>query len=202
MSSRPIEKGDPASSPIEKFTRWYKEAQEAGELQPDAMVLATADQGARPSARVVVLRDVTDQGFVFYTNYDSRKGRELAENPRASLVLFWPKCHRQVRIEGRVERLPSGESDSYFQRRPREAQLEVWASPQSQVIASREWLESRWDESGKRFPESVPRPPWWGGYRLHPQAIEFWEQRPHRLHDRLRYERQDERTWRLECLAP
>ncbi len=187
--------------PIRQFARWFQEALEAELIEPNAMTLATATPTGRPSARVVLLKGFDARGFVFYTNYESRKGQELAQNPQAALVFWWAPLERQVRIEGRVERVPDAEADAYFQTRPLEARLGAWASPQSRVIASREALEQRVREIRARFGARVPRPPHWGGYRVVPEVIEFWQGRPARLHDRLRYTRTPD-GWRLERLAP
>ena len=200
--SQGLDKEGVAQEPLEQFDRWMGDAREAGEPQANAMVLATAGKNARPSARVVILRDASEQGFVFYANYESQKGRDLAENPWASLVSFWPRCGRQVRVEGSVEKVPSEESDAFFRSRHREAQLEAWAFPQSQVVASREELERRWQEYESKLGSGMSRPPWWGGYRLLPVMVEFWEERPHRLHDRLRYRRRQDGGWSVERLAP
>ena len=202
QGSANLDEGEAPSEPIELFGAWREEARGAGEPQPDAMVLATAGKDGRPSARVVMLRDATDRGFVFYTNYESRKGIEMAENPWASAVLYWPRCDRQVRVEGNVERLLPEESDAYFQGRPLESRIEAWASPQSQVVSGRAFLERRWKQRADSSTESAHRPPWWGGYRLRPMAMEFWQQGPHRMHDRLLYSRQDQSGWTLERLAP
>ena len=188
--------------PLQQFERWRRHAEEQGELQPSAMTLATAGADGRPSARIVMLRGFDERGFVFYTNYNSRKAVELGENPWAGLAFNWPGCGRQVRAEGPVERVTAEESDAYFQGRPRESQIEAWASPQSQVVAGRQWLERRWQEQGAKFPDQLPRPEWWGGYRLRPDVVEFWQQRPHRMHDRLRYRKRDDGRWSLERLAP
>jgi pyridoxamine 5'-phosphate oxidase len=190
-------------NPFRQFRAWYERALSAGLPLPEAMTLATATPDGRPSARVVLLRGYDENGFVFFTNYDGRKGDELAANPRAALVFYWPELDRQIRIEGRVERATPQESDAYFQSRPRGSQLGAWASPQSEVIASREVLEARLREVEARYPEGpVPRPPFWGGYRVVPEAIEFWQEGPNRLHDRLRYVRQASGGWRLERLSP
>ena len=191
-----------AEDPIEQFELWRQDAIDAGERQSDAVALATAGTDGRPSVRFVMLREAAGRGFVFYTNYTSRKATELAENAAAGLAVYWPLSERQVRVEGVVRRLPSEQSDAYFQTRPREARLETWASPQSRVIDGREWLESRWRERDSRFQEEVPRPEWWGGYRLHPSAIEFWQQGEHRMHDRFLYRRLDDGSWKRERLAP
>jgi pyridoxamine 5'-phosphate oxidase len=188
---------------IRQFERWFDEAMKAGVAEPDAMTLATATPDGRPSARVVLLRGVDDRGFVFFTNYDSRKGRELAANPWAALVLFWHELERQVRVEGQVRRVSVQESDHYFQSRPAGSRIGAWASPQSEVIKSRESLEIRCQELEKSFEDgTIPRPPNWGGFRLVPETIEFWQGRPSRLHDRLRYTRREQSKWLVERLAP
>ncbi|HEY8475819.1 MAG TPA: pyridoxamine 5'-phosphate oxidase [Chloroflexota bacterium] len=188
--------------PLVQFRSWFEAAVAARLPQPDAMALATATREGAPSARMVLLKGYDERGFVFFTNYESRKGREIAENPRAALVLYWPELRRQVRIEGSVEQLSSEASDAYFRTRPRDSQLAAWASRQSQVIESRAVLEQRMralDEQYRGKP--VPRPPYWGGYRLVPVAIEFWQGRPGRLHDRIRY-RLDRGRWIVERLSP
>lgn len=191
------------ANPIRQFQKWYDEVRAAGVSEQDAisMTLATATKGGPPSARIVLLKSVDDNGFVFYTNYQSRKGRELDENPRACLLFYWPQVWRQVRIEGSVEKVSEAESDEYFRTRPLGSKLGAWASNQSQVVQSRETLESRFTEIEKRFGEHVPRPPHWGGYRLKPNAIEFWQGRENRLHDRLRY-RLENGVWLIERLEP
>jgi pyridoxamine 5'-phosphate oxidase len=188
---------------IRQFERWFDEAMKAGVSEPDAMTLATATPDGRPSARVVLLRGVDDRGFVFFTNYDSRKGRELAANPWAALVLFWHELERQVRVEGQVRRVSVQESDHYFQSRPAGSRIGAWASPQSEVIKSRESLEIQCQELEKSFEDgTIARPPNWGGLRLVPETIEFWQGRPSRLHDRLRYTRREQSKWLVERLAP
>jgi pyridoxamine 5'-phosphate oxidase len=190
------------ADPFKQFRLWMEQAIHAGIHEPNAMTLATCTPDGKPSARVVLLKGFDERGFTFFSNYESRKGKELAANPRASLVLFWAELERQVRIEGRVERVSDLESDEYHASRPRGSQLGAWTSWQSEVIAGREVLERRLAEFVDRFGEGhVPRPPHWGGYRLIPEAIEFWQGRPNRLHDRLCY-RRVESAWALERLSP
>jgi pyridoxamine 5'-phosphate oxidase len=192
-----------AANPLEQFARWYDEAIAAGVELPEAMMLATAAPDGAPSARMVLLKGVEERGFVFYTNYESRKGRELAANPRAALVFHWPQTpRRQVSVGGSVERLSARESDEYFRTRPFGSRIGAWASRQSEVIAGREGLERSFAELEAEHAEGeVPRPPWWGGYVLRPDIVEFWQNRPNRLHDRLRYRRSDG-EWVLERLSP
>jgi pyridoxamine 5'-phosphate oxidase len=198
-----LSESDVDGDPIRQFQAWFEEAVAAGLPDPHAMTLATATPDGRPSARDVLVRGCDERGFAFFTNYESRKGRELAANPFATLVFYWHDLERQVRIEGRVERTTAAESDAYFLARPREAQLGAWASDQSAVLPSREALEARLQEILRQFPDGdIPRPPHWGGYRLVPEAVEFWQGRPGRLHDRLLYRRRDGGGWTIERLAP
>ena len=190
-------------SPIAQFQRWFGEAIAARVPEPNAMILATATAGGRPSARTVLLKGVDERGFVFYTNYESRKGQELAENPWAALVFLWVELERQVRIEGTVGQTTAEESDAYYASRPLGSRVGAWASRQSQVLPSRESLEQRMRELAAEYQQrDVPRPPYWGGYRLRPVAVEFWQGRPSRLHDRVRYRLLDDGTWAIERLSP
>ena len=192
------------ANPIRQFQTWYDEVRAHGVSEQDAtsMTLATAAGDDRPSARIVLLKSFDDRGFVFYTNYQSRKGKELTENPRACLLFYWPQLWRQVRIEGEVEKVSAAESEAYFQSRPLGSKLGAWASNQSEVVDRRETLEARFAELQKRFGEDVPRPEHWGGYRLKPNSIEFWQGRDNRLHDRLRYRLEEDGSWLIERLGP
>lgn len=198
-----LSESEVAADPFVQFRAWFDHALSAQLPEPNAMTLATATPDGRPSARVVLLKGFDQRGFVFYTNYQSRKGGELDASPWAALVFFWPELERQIRIEGRVERVSPQESDDYFASRPAGSRLGAWASPQSQVIAGRDVLEQRLSAFTAQYAEqAIPRPPHWGGYRVVPTAIEFWQGRPSRLHDRLRYRRSDDQRWILERLAP
>ena len=198
-----LSESDVAADPLRQFETWFQQASAANLPEPNSMTLATATPDGQPSARVVLLKAFDASGFTFFTNYDSRKGREMAVNPRAALLFFWPELQRQVRIEGTVERVTEAESDAYFRSRPLGSRLGAWASAQSEVIAGRDALEERVREVAQRFPDSeVPRPPHWGGFRVRPLAIEFWQGRPDRLHDRLLYRRVQPDGWRLERLSP
>ena len=191
------------ANPIDLFQRWFSEAQSSGARLPDAMTLATASRDGRPSARVVLLKQADDEGFVFYTNYRSKKARELDENPRAALVLYWVQLDRQVRVEGSVERISAAESDEYFATRPRDSQIGAIASPQSEEIENRGFLEMRFAALAESFRDrEVTRPEHWGGYRLRPELIEFWQNREGRLHDRIVYEKQADASWSIKRLAP
>lgn len=188
--------------PVEQLRRWYEEAQDAGIVEPDAMTLATASAAGHPSARLVLMKGYDRRGILFSTNYASRKAQELAENPWASVVFYWQPLHRQVRVEGRVERASAEESDRIFAARPRGAQLSAWASRQSQEIPDREPLGQAVGEAQRRFPDEVARPEFWGAYRLKPDRFEFWEGREDRLHDRLCFVRESDGKWRAARLAP
>ncbi|HEU6449602.1 MAG TPA: pyridoxamine 5'-phosphate oxidase [Verrucomicrobiae bacterium] len=213
------------ANPLALFERWFAEA--AAQTSPsyfrrigislfklwhailghapadvNAMVLATVDKNGIPSSRTVLLKGVDSRGFVFFTNYDSRKGRELSENPNASLTFYWPELERQVCVAGTVEKISRAESESYFKSRPRGSQLSAWASNQSAAVADRAALEARWHEIERKFPAEIPLPPNWGGFVLKPQRMEFWQGRPNRLHDRFQFTFQIDGSWKLERLAP
>lgn len=191
------------ADPFTIFAAWYQDAQDAGLHEPNGMTLATVGADNRPSARIVLLRQVDERGFCFYTNYESRKGHELAANPNAALLFWWGRLERQVRVEGRVERMSEAESDAYYHSRPKGSRLGAWVSSQSQVIPNRQVLEDRLVELEQEYADQdPPRPPHWGGYRLIPEMFEFWQGGPHRLHDRLRYLRQESGGWLIERLAP
>ena len=194
-----------ADDPIDQFRAWFDEAQDAELEEPNAMTLSTAAADGTPSARIVLLKGLDARGFHFYTNYDSRKGTELSQNPHAALTFLWKPLERQVRVAGRVEQMPAEESTAYYHSRPRGSQLGAWASPQSRVIESRAELEDNLAEVTAEYEDhdEIPRPSHWGGYIVRPAEIEFWQGRPNRLHDRLRYRREDENDdWTLERLAP
>ena len=197
-----LDSTDVLPEPIAQFRRWFDAALQAGVPEPNAMHVSTVTAEGRPDGRIVLLKDVSTAGFVFYTNYDSRKGRELAEHPFATLTFFYPELERQIRIEGRVERVSADESDAYFGSRPRGSQIGAWVSHQSDVIDSRDVLEKRQRDLEAQFADQpVPRPAHWGGFRLIPDAVEFWQGRPSRLHDRIRYRKAGE-EWKIERLSP
>lgn len=191
-------------NPFEQFRYWFKQSLEAEILEPNAMTLATVNEEGKPTARIVLLKNLDEKGFTFFTNYKSTKGKNLALNPWASLVFWWGELERQVRIEGEIEKITPTESDQYFHSRPLGSQLGAWVSPQSEVIPNREFLDSRLKEVTKEYEnrEIIPRPSHWGGYRVIPSAIEFWQGRENRLHDRIFYQFQPDQTWHITRLAP
>ena len=191
-----------AVSPFEQFQQWFDQALQSKLIDPNAMILATTGENMRPDARIVLLKHFDSNGFVFFTNYLSAKGREIEENPNACLLFYWAELERQVRITGLIEKTDSSESEAYFHSRPLESRLSAWASKQSAPIADRQTLEEHIRIYQERYGEAPPRPPYWGGYRLVPTAIEFWQGRPSRLHDRLQYLKQDNGGWCLVRLAP
>jgi pyridoxamine 5'-phosphate oxidase len=198
-----LEETDVDANPFVQFRAWLAEATAAKIVEAGAMTLATATRAGKPSARMVVLRGFDERGFVYYTNYESRKAQELADNPWASLVFYWAELHRQVRVEGRVEKVSAQESDAYFDSRPADSRLAASVSPQSRVIESREQLEVRLRELEREYAgRAIPRPAFWGGYRVIPEVFEFWHGQPSRLHDRLRYTLRTDGTWLIERLAP
>ncbi|WP_416976469.1 pyridoxamine 5'-phosphate oxidase [Streptomyces sp. T028] len=200
-----LDEADLAATPVEQFARWFKEAAiEAHLFEPNAMVVSTADAQGRPSSRTVLLKQFDEQGFVFYTNYESRKARDLAENPYVSLLFPWHPMARQVIVQGVARRTGRDETAAYFRTRPHGSQLGAWASGQSSVIAGRAELDTSYAELTARYPEGeqVPVPPHWGGFRVVPESVEFWQGRENRLHDRLRYVGRTEGAWSVERLAP
>ncbi len=198
-----LNEADVAADAIQQFDKWWQEAINSAIDEVNALTLATASTDGKPSARIVLLKGFDENGFVFFTNYDSNKGRQLEENPAACMVFFWKELERQVRVEGRIEKISAEESDVYFLSRPTGSQIGAWASPQSQIISRRNILE----ENVKRYVEQfevlpLVRPAHWGGFRLKPEKIEFWQGRASRLHDRLQYSLQDEGNWKIDRLAP
>jgi pyridoxamine 5'-phosphate oxidase len=198
---QPLSETESEADPYVQFSRWFEQVRET-EFDATTMALATATREGRPSVRNVLLKGVDDRGFVFYTNYESRKARELEATGRASLLFTWRTLERQVRIDGAVERVTAAESDAYFATRPIESRWSAYASKQSEVVDSRETLELLFNAARERYESEVPRPEWWGGYRIIPDEFEFWQGRPSRLHDRLRYRHQPTGGWRRERLAP
>jgi pyridoxamine 5'-phosphate oxidase len=217
-----LDRADLDANPLAQFDCWFAQASGGSRwrkigialyklwhalrghppLDVNAMTLATVDPAGRPSARAVLLKGMDERGFIFYTNYDSRKGRELAENPNAALTFYWADLGRQVCVTGTVTKLPPAESEAYFKSRPRGSRLAAWASNQSDAVADRAVLDAKWNEMAAKFPGDVPLPPNWGGYVLQPVRIEFWQGRPSRLHDRFCYTRQADNSWKLDRLAP
>ena len=202
-ASHALDETDAHADPIQQFTIWFDEALQSQVIDVNAMTLATASAKGEPSARIVLLKGADEDGFVFYTNYDSNKGRDLAGNPRASLLFFWAELERQVRINGSVTKTATAESDQYFHSRPKESQIGAAISNQSRPVADRSHLEQRYAELAEKYKDSVvPRPASWGGYRVRPDSIEFWQGRTSRLHDRLLYKRQADGSWSRARLAP
>jgi pyridoxamine 5'-phosphate oxidase len=200
-----LRRADLDANPILQFQKWFTEAEAAlarHQLDVNAATLATADKNGIPSARTVLLKGLGERGFTYFTNYDSRKGRELAENPNAALVFYWQELERQVCIAGSVKKTSREESETYFKSRPHGSRLAAWASNQSEAVPDRAFLEAKWQELEKKFAMDIPRPPNWGGFILRPERIEFWQGRPSRLHDRFSYTRQPDHSWKLERLAP
>ncbi|MDF2436223.1 MAG: Pyridoxine 5-phosphate oxidase [Bacteroidota bacterium] len=202
FSKQSLTESDAHSNPIDQFSQWFHEAVDAKVNEPNAMTLCTVSAECKPSARILLLRNFNEKGFVFYTNYKSRKGEEIEMNQNAALLFFWPELERQVRIEGIIEKQSKEESDLYFNSRPRTSKLGAWTSPQSKVIRDRKMLDEAYGKFDKEYPgENVPRPEHWGGYVLKPQRIEFWQGRPSRLHDRLLFTNEND-NWKIERLAP
>ncbi|MEO8712768.1 MAG: pyridoxamine 5'-phosphate oxidase [Parafilimonas sp.] len=197
-----LDEKDISANAIEQFKRWWNDAVNGKVIEVNAMTLATSTKDGKPSARIVLLKDYDENGFVFFTNYESHKGRELTENPNAALVFFWKEIERQIRIEGTVEKVSAEESDEYFFSRPEGSRIGAWASPQSTVIKNRDLLEVNAKRYIEEFKNSIPRPPHWGGYRVMPLTIEFWQGRSNRLHDRIQYTKTAEGSWKAERLAP
>lgn len=198
-----LHKNDVAKEPVRQFEAWWQQALQSDIKEPNAMTLATASADGLPSARIVLLKDFSAEGFVFYTNYKSFKAAHLAENPKACLVFFWPELERQVRITGLVKKVPAEESDAYYASRPEGSRIGAWASPQSQVVESRDWIDAQFKQKEKEFEGiAINRPPHWGGYVVQPVVVEFWQGRPSRLHDRIEYSLNENGAWKIERLAP
>ncbi|MEO8040344.1 MAG: pyridoxamine 5'-phosphate oxidase [Betaproteobacteria bacterium] len=197
-----FDEADAAADPIDQFRRWFDEALQAELPEPNAMTLATVDAAGAPSARIVLIKNFDARGFVFFTNYESRKGRELAANPRACLLFHWVELERQVRIEGAVTKIAAADSDAYFRERPLGSRYGAWASRQSAILPDRQALEAKLAQVERELGNDPPRPPHWGGYRLQPDRFEFWQGRPSRLHDRLQYIPVAGAAWKIERLSP
>ena len=217
-----LDRADLGANPLAQFNQWFAQAASGSRwrkigialyklwhamrghtpIDVNVMTLATVDKAGRPSARAVLLKGADERGFIFFTNYDSRKGRELAANPNAALTFFWSDLERQVCVAGTVTKLPVAESEAYFKSRPRGSRLATWASNQRDAVADRAALDAKWRDAAAKFPGDVPLPPNWGGFILQPQRIEFWQGRPSRLHDRFCYTRQPDDSWKLERLSP
>lgn len=198
-----LSRSDVLENPLQQFDKWFREALEAEVMEPNAMNLATATPDGKPSSRIVLLKGLDDKGFVFYTNYHSDKGQVLAINPHAALTFFWPELERQVRIEGDIEKVSSQESDEYFASRPKGSQIGAWVSDQSTEIESRKVLDTKLQQLTQHYEhEEVVRPPHWGGYRLLPHTIEFWQGRANRLHDRIKYSKKEGEVWKMVRLSP
>jgi pyridoxamine 5'-phosphate oxidase len=196
-----LNENDVAPNPIVQFTKWWNDAMESQVIEVNAMTLATCDKDGKPSARIVLLKGFDERGFIFFTNYESRKAKNLAENPKAALIFFWKEIERQIRIEGTVEKVSAQESDAYFFSRPEGSRIGAWASPQSKIITGRNMLEENVQKYKEEFKNSIPRPPHWGGYRVMPELIEFWQGRSNRLHDRIQYTKTGG-SWKVDRLAP
>ena len=202
-SHKSLSESDVDANAIRQFGKWWREAVSSKIDEVNAMTLATASIDALPSARIVLLKEFNERGFVFFTNYESYKAQQLAENPKACLVFFWKELERQVRITGLIEKINSKQSDEYFQSRPESSRIGAWASPQSRVIEDRQWLDEKFNELvNKMEGTAIPRPPHWGGYMVKPVVIEFWQGRPSRLHDRIQYTLEESGEWKIERLAP
>lgn len=197
-----LDEKDVAADAIEQFTKWWKDALASEILEVNALTLATAAKTGKPSARTVLLKGFDENGFVFFTNYESHKGKEINENACVALVFFWKEIERQIRIEGTCKKTPDEENDTYFFSRPEGSRIGAWASPQSEIIKNRNIIEENADKFLNQFKSNIPRPPHWGGYRVMPQLIEFWQGRSNRLHDRIQYTKTDSGSWKIDRLAP